>query len=299
MSNEHRIVVGIDGSRSAERALRWGADLAARTGRSLMIVYASGAPDARSGDDPLAAAAAFVENDYPNLFTLPVDFPGVPVAGLLRLAQGADLLVVGRRRHEGLLPLRIGRVAHRVLSHATCPTAVVPSGARMHANAIVVGVSDSAGGAAAVRFAFAEAARLGAEVIAVRSCSEVQRRLGSTAILALTASDTWESQERTVLSDCLLPTRRAYPSVPVRPVLTGEPAELVLEREGADALMVVVGCRRADDSHLPRLGPVASWAVRDYDVPVVVVGHPTDRVERSTVGAAYEPARLAAQAARS
>ena len=284
MSDEHRIVVGVDGSRSADHALRWAADLAAESGRSLTIVHVLHERVAGSACDPLEAADALVAERYPSVMRLAVAVPGDPVTGLLALAQGADLLVLGRK-HQGLLPLHLGRIAHRVLSHATCPTAVVPSGPRMHANAIVVGVSDSAGGAAALRFAFAEAGRLSADLIAVRSWSEVQRRLGSAAVLALTAAETWESQERTVLSDCLLPARRAYPSVRVRPVLTGEPVELVLEREGADALMVVVGCRRADDSHLPRLGPVASWAVRDYDVPVVVVGHPRHHVERIAAAA--------------
>jgi nucleotide-binding universal stress UspA family protein len=116
----------------------------------------------------------------------------------------------------------------------------------------------------------------------------VQRRLSTSAVLAITAQDAWESQERTVLSDCLLPVRRAYPSVRVRTVLTGEPVEIVLGREGQNAAMVIVGCRRADDSRLPRLGPVASRVVRDFDVPVVVVGHPVLHVERAAAAALAE-----------
>jgi nucleotide-binding universal stress UspA family protein len=280
MSVEHRIVVGVDGTRSGENALRWAADFAAETNRSLMLVHVGdGAGDIRRGDDPLGAAQAFVADKHADVTALAVGVVGEPAIELVRLAHGADLLVLGRGR-EGFLPLRLGRVAHRALSRAVCPTAVVPCGPRGHANAIAVGVSDSIGGAAALRFAFAEAARLGAQIIAVRSWSAAERRLGASAVLSLTATETGESQERTVLSDCLLPLRRAYPTVAARTVLTGEPSEIVLEREGENALMVVVGCRRADGGRLPRLGPVASWAVRDFDVPVVVVGHPVNHVER-------------------
>lgn len=294
MSAEHRVVVGLDGTRSSDNALRWAAGFAAGTARSLLLVHvAPEAPDAAGPGNPLDAAEAFVADHYPDVITVAVAATGEPAVQLVILSHGADLLVLGRGR-EGFLPLRLGRVAHRVLSRAVCPTAIVPGGPRAVANAIVVGVSDSIGGAAALRFAFAEAHRLGAELIAVRSWSEVQRRLGASAVLALAGTDTWESQERTVLSDCLLPLRRAYPSVPVRSVLTGEPTEIVLDREGRNARMVIVGCRRADGSRLPRLGPVASWAVRDFDVPVVVVGHPAGSVER-TADADWSDKLIAAQ----
>ncbi|MFF5338466.1 universal stress protein [Streptomyces sp. NPDC013181] len=51
---------------------------------------------------------------------------GLPHRVLTRRSAGADLLVVGARRREGLLGLELGRVAHRSLHHAACPVAVVP-----------------------------------------------------------------------------------------------------------------------------------------------------------------------------
>jgi len=63
-------------------------------------------------------------------------FPGVEVAdaialespakAVVRAADGAGLLVVGRRKHRpGLAPL-LGPVAHAAVHHARCPIAVVP-----------------------------------------------------------------------------------------------------------------------------------------------------------------------------
>ena len=67
--------------------------------------------------------------------------------------------------------------------------------------------------------------------------------------------------------------------MPVRLVLTGEPTEVALEQESEDAAMLVLGCRRADDSRLPRLGPIASWAAHHFRCPVIVVGHPVHDLE--------------------
>jgi nucleotide-binding universal stress UspA family protein len=63
-------------------------------------------------------------------------FPEVPVAEhvemgsagqvLLSMAEGAQLVVVGRRERRTAVGARIGSVAHGVLHHARCPVAVVP-----------------------------------------------------------------------------------------------------------------------------------------------------------------------------
>jgi nucleotide-binding universal stress UspA family protein len=63
-------------------------------------------------------------------------FPGVRVTEVVRLesparaavreAQGAGLLVVGRRKHRGTLAPRLGPVAHSAAHHAACALAVVP-----------------------------------------------------------------------------------------------------------------------------------------------------------------------------
>ncbi|KQX51410.1 MULTISPECIES: universal stress protein [unclassified Streptomyces] len=63
-------------------------------------------------------------------------FPGVepvdairlasPAEAVVRAAEGADLLVGGRRTHRPALAPRLGPVAHAALHHARCPVAVVP-----------------------------------------------------------------------------------------------------------------------------------------------------------------------------
>jgi nucleotide-binding universal stress UspA family protein len=58
-------------------------------------------------------------------------FPGVGVTAasasraVVQAAQGAGLLVVGRRRHHPPMP-RLGPVTQAAIHHARCPVAVVP-----------------------------------------------------------------------------------------------------------------------------------------------------------------------------
>ncbi|WP_435060274.1 universal stress protein [Streptomyces sp. bgisy060] len=49
-----------------------------------------------------------------------------PAEAVVRAAGGAELLVVGRRKHRPPLAPRLGPVAHAALHHARCPVAVVP-----------------------------------------------------------------------------------------------------------------------------------------------------------------------------
>ncbi|MFE7430326.1 MULTISPECIES: universal stress protein [unclassified Streptomyces] len=49
-----------------------------------------------------------------------------PAKAVVRAAEGADLLVVGRRRHHRPLAPHLGPVAQAAVHHARCPVAVVP-----------------------------------------------------------------------------------------------------------------------------------------------------------------------------
>lgn len=49
-----------------------------------------------------------------------------PAKVVVRAAEGADLLVVGRRRHHRPLAPHLGPVAQAAVHHARCPVAVVP-----------------------------------------------------------------------------------------------------------------------------------------------------------------------------
>ena len=281
MNAEHTIVVGIDGSDSGWRALEWAADVAEHSGRALRVVHVGDtdvptqeAVDPRSyGNAVLSEAIATLAENHDRLSAEAELHDGIAAEVLIDISRTAEFLVVGRGR-RGLPGVLLGTVAHRVLAHAHCPTAVVGAHDQVTSNRIVVGVSDSAGGATALLFAAAEAVRRDAELVAVRAWSAREWRLTAAAALPISSPDIWESQERTVLEDCVSDIRDLYPELKVRTVLSCTPPEMALEREAAGAVMLVLGCRRDDDSRLPRLGPISSWAAHHFDCPVVVVGNP-------------------------
>lgn len=135
----HRIVVGVDGSEPARRALLWAADEAKHRRATLEIVHCwhprMGLPvgPAVSTTDRasleaaahgvVAAATRAVEGRLPHTESILVDAPAAST--LLGASAGADLVVVGTRGHGGFPGLLLGSVSTQVLHHAQCPAAIV------------------------------------------------------------------------------------------------------------------------------------------------------------------------------
>lgn len=294
MTLHDTILVGVDGTDASWLALDWAADEAEHTNRRLLVVHVGdidvSPTEPGVGPALLADSVARLEARHSAIPFVTALHEGNPADVLIDMSAHAGLVVLGRGKH--VIPvLSIGSVAHRVLAHAHCPTVVVGASARPTVNRIVVGVSDSAGGAVALRFAAAEALRRRAELVAVRSWSAREWRLAAAAAFPVYTQEMWESQERTVLEDCVRPIRNVYPDLAIRTVLSCTPTEIALEQESRDAAMLVLGCRRADDARFPRLGPIASWAAHHFDCPVVVVGNPapidgglTEDLDLATVG---------------
>jgi nucleotide-binding universal stress UspA family protein len=141
-----RIVVGVDGSPEAARALQWALDEARLHNVPLEVVHAWQFPAAV---DLVGAAADTLVRDLRrvavDLLDRVVDAvagtdPGVEVerrvveggaaASLVNAASLADLLVVGSRGRGGFAGLLLGSVAQQCLHHAPCPVVVVRDGGR-------------------------------------------------------------------------------------------------------------------------------------------------------------------------
>lgn len=137
-----RIVVGVDGSEGADRALRYAVDEAERRGGTVdaVLVWAlldqPGVPEERPFDPAfgeakarayLDEAVARVVGDHPGVTVNPVVVCDLPARGLLEAAAGADLLVVGARGLGGFAGLLLGSVSQQVVNHAPCPVVVIPA----------------------------------------------------------------------------------------------------------------------------------------------------------------------------
>lgn len=135
-----RIVVGVDGSEGARRALRWALDEARRWGASVEAVmawdYLSQRHPASAAFDPAYdqdAAKAFLHEEVtsvagpaPDVEVRSLAVLDHPASALLVTAKGADLLVVGARGLGGFRGLLLGSVSQQCAEHARCPVVVVP-----------------------------------------------------------------------------------------------------------------------------------------------------------------------------
>jgi nucleotide-binding universal stress UspA family protein len=137
-TGRHPVVVGVDGSANAQRALHLAARHAARSGAPLVVVHAVGLTEVIGGEHvathdhqpeiarQVAAWCATLEGECREVESLVLDGP--PVDVLLRAARQVDagLIVVGRRGTGGRPELRLGSTAHQIVEHSHRPVLVVP-----------------------------------------------------------------------------------------------------------------------------------------------------------------------------
>jgi nucleotide-binding universal stress UspA family protein len=140
------VVVGHDGSTSAQEALTWAGRLACRADLDLHVVRAW---QMTSAPRPSTWSAGYVpplpewEQAVHGELTAHVRAAGLdpavrvtshvvhktPTQGLMSAAEGASLLVLGARGRGGFRGLLLGSVSDQLVHHAPCPVTVVRTGA--------------------------------------------------------------------------------------------------------------------------------------------------------------------------
>ncbi len=115
-----RILVGTDGSATADKAVRRAAELARATGAALTILSVG------EGDHPAEIVGrAAAEHDGVEIST--EVRRGDPASVLVEMAEheGYDLLVVGNRGMTGAARFFLGSVPNKVSHHARCSLLIV------------------------------------------------------------------------------------------------------------------------------------------------------------------------------
>jgi nucleotide-binding universal stress UspA family protein len=135
------IVLGLDGSPEAERALPYAVELAEKDGgrivavhvRELLIGRAGGQTLVANEDEVLAQVRQQVDEVAAQgvkialqVVTSTAGGPAHILAAAARKEQ-ADVIVVGTRGHGTVAGLLLGSVTHRLLHIAPCPVFAVPS----------------------------------------------------------------------------------------------------------------------------------------------------------------------------
>ncbi|MFI9365652.1 universal stress protein [Kitasatospora sp. NPDC053057] len=144
MSDNPRIVVGVDGSPASEQALRWAVDYAKAVGGTIDAVaaweypafYGWGGtsvpaevynPEELAGRTLAESVTKVVGQDAGVPIRESV-VPGNAAGALLQTAKGAALLVVGSRGLGGFSGVLLGSVSRHLTEHAPCPVVVVREG---------------------------------------------------------------------------------------------------------------------------------------------------------------------------
>ena len=307
--NPHRmpagaVVVGYDGSSTAEAALAWAVGEAGAWGRPLHLLHTIRYPDGFAmsldldldpdRDEVTIAGVEQVRRLAPDLAVTTETRAGGAAAWLVELSARADLVVVGGHGHHVVRTVLVGATAPQVTAHSQCPVVVVQADSDMTpprppersvfsdhgaglsddstlAGRVVVGVDGSESCTGAVEFAFARASRLGVGLVAL-GCWWWQE---SGPYMAGTDDFGWDSsirdRELRLVSEHLAGWSERYPDVDVHTILVhGNPVEVLVEEADRSELLVLGTRGRGGFAGL-MLGSVSLRVLSAARRPVAVV----------------------------
>ena len=292
--NARKIVVGFDGSESSRVALTWAMRAAKVRAVPLLLAHAGFAgvasvgASATSADDShdaltqaertmVTAAIHEAHREVPGVEVESTIVTGLPADALLRLLDGAEMLVVGSRGCGGFAEVLLGSTSLQVATHATCPVVVIRSVDHVEpgpdAGRVLVGVDGSDSSTQALEFAFEEAS--------LRAC-------GLTAIyawdvpsfqaygwLSVPQPDSvlpaYEREASRLLAEALAGWTEKFPDVDVRRVTAHAAPVAALVADSAGAEVVVVGSRGLGGFRSLLLGSVGHGVLHHAHCPVAVV----------------------------
>lgn len=287
------IVVGIDGSPSADEALSWAVEQAALEQRPLTIVHtqepvsfagaglmvpASGIDYAQLLDESRAAAQALLTSSnaqaldrHPELGVHQVLSHSDPRSTLLHLSQTAAMVVVGSRGRGPVGSLLLGSVSVSVSKHATCPVVVhrpAPTDTPRHG--ILVGVDGTENSMPAIEFAYRMASWRALPVTVLHCYWDANL----VASLRTRAAMTDDSVEQALVAESLAGMQEKFPEVQVQVRLTRGFADQQLINASHNYDLLVIG-----HHPLPMLEDivhrsVAPTVVEHAHGPVAVVPSP-------------------------
>lgn len=297
------VLVGVDGSVSAQGALAWAAAEASSRHCPLRIIHTFSWPvtgnplDLTFAGDMtiglqsaaewiLTEAKAHAREVAPDIRVIADLFAGPAAPTLLDEARDADLVVVGSRGVGGFRGLLVGSVSATVAAHAPCPVIVVhphKDGTAFPASPIgriVVGVDGSEISAAAIRFAFQQAARRHIGIVAVHAAKPTRQHPSLRVPAEIEDQIDRQLFAEAMQSKCVL-----FPAIEVRTkVVHGHPAQALID-SSAGADLVVVGSHGRGGFAGMLLGSVSQAVLHHAACPVAVVRpHRTPSVKPSSAG---------------
>jgi nucleotide-binding universal stress UspA family protein len=283
------VVAGTDGSKESMRAVEWAAREAVLRGAPLRIVSAAGLLPRMIGshgmsdydtvadllrqdrDRALALAAERAAETAPGLLVDTDPLTGEPAQAVTESGAGALMLVLGSRGVSAFTAMVLGSVSRYAAVHASCPVVVVRDETTATHKQIGVGVADPESSAAALEFAFEEAALRKASVMAIHAWHTPQFDLSRAGQAPdVPGAYVLEAAAARNLAGLLDSWREKYPDVPVsQDVVHGHPGRALVGLS-ARADLVVIG-RHSAHTTLHGPGTVTHAVLNHAHGPIVTV----------------------------
>lgn len=280
-----RIVVGVDGSHEADRALHWAVAEAQIRTAAVEVIHAlvvhPYTPMFGDTDRDLAEARLkkVIDSnrdllDRVTWSSSTVEVHGAAAAALVDAADQADLVVVGARGAGGFQKLSLGSTGYRTAAHASAPVAVVPGDRsdRDGGRSLVVGVDDTPASARALQWALDEAHLRGTSVTVVHSYLLPVEMAPAASFNPRTFEESREQvhTEAVALVERMVADAAVPQDVAVdRVVKAGSPAGVLLDLAGDR--MLVVGTRGRGSFSRAVFGSVSQQVLHHATGPVIVV----------------------------
>jgi nucleotide-binding universal stress UspA family protein len=285
-SGKRPIVVGVDGSSSAEEATRWAAGEARRRRVPLSLLHAypwaerirrTGRPEPeargeelfrRQARECLERAEVLARETAPDVEITTEMVDGRPIELLTARAPEAEMIVLGSRGLGGVSGLLLGSVAVGLVSHAPCPVVIIRGEIAAEGAPVVVGIDDSSHNEAVLAFGYDHAALHGAPLVVVRAWADA---VVDPATALFLDGDAICEEERRDVAEQLAGWREKYPDVAVTVHVTlDRPGHALLE-VSKGARTVVVGARGRGGMAGLLLGSTSQALIHRAPCPVTVV----------------------------
>ena len=291
------ILVGVDGSKAALRAVRWAAHDAALRNVPLTLVHVVNDPIKEWSQVPapaglrqwqekrarefITSAIKVAEESTGERGPVQIDskvFYSATVPTLVDLSKEAEMVVVGYRGHGGTVVRNfLGSVSSGLVYHAHCPVAVIHDEEPLVTNVarapVLLGIDGSPASEAATAIAFDEASRRGVGLIALHAWTDLR----VSDLKEMFPNFDWEaglSDEEETLAERLAGWRERYPEVGIhRRIEVGEPARWLIEAS-EQAQLIVLGSHGRGGFAGMLLGSVGAAVVNRARIPVIVARQP-------------------------
>ena len=282
------VVVGVDGSETALRAVGWATREARRRGAPLRIVHAApyaegSASGERHAGSILTLAHTVATQTLPDLPAVTERLPGPMPQALVDAGRGAQLLVVGMSGGSRYDDVLLHSAALDVCAAAVCPVAVVRGRGDVAARGpVVLGVEDVKADAKAVTVAFADAERHATRLVVVHTRDSTR---------GFHPGQHTDDTLRTDIINRLGSWRSRHPDVPVElQVVSGAAAGHLLEFSVTARLLVLgTHARAAAARAIP--GSTSRTILRCSSCPVVVVTRDAVLAESTASAPSATPAQ--------